>query len=36
MEIKEKRERTRGVLLYLEKRYKQVDKKITKFNSFLE
>ena len=36
MEVKEMRERARGVLLYLEERYKQVDEKITNFDSFLE
>ena len=34
--IKEKRERARGVLLYLEERYGQVEEKITNFDSFLE
>ena len=34
MEVKEKRERARGVLLYLEERYEQVDEKITNFHSF--
>ena len=36
MEVKEKRERARGVLLNLKERYKQVDKKITNFDSFPE
>ena len=35
-EVKEKRERARGVLLYLEERYEQVDKKITNFDLFPE
>ena len=34
MEVKEKRERARGVLLYLEERYEAVDEKITTFDSF--
>ena len=33
---REGRERARGVLLYLEERYKQVDEKITGFDSFPE
>ena len=36
MEVKEKRERARGVLLYLEERYEQVDEKLTNFDSFPE
>ena len=36
MEVKEKRERARGVLLYLEERYDQFDKKIINFDSFPE
>jgi hypothetical protein len=36
MEVKEKRERARGVLLYLEERYEAVDEKITNFDSFPE
>ena len=36
MELKEKRERVRGVLLYLVERYEQVDEKITNFDSFPE
>ena len=36
MEVKEKRERARGVLLYLEEIYEQVEEKITKFDSFFE
>ena len=36
MEVKEKREGARGVLLYLKERYEQVDKKITNFDSFPE
>ena len=36
MEVKEKRERARGVLLYREERYKAVDEKITNFDSFPE
>ena len=39
MEVKEKREeraKARGVLLYLEERYEQVDEKISNFNSFPE
>ena len=36
MEVKEKRERARGVLLYLEEMYEQVDEKITNFDSFPE
>ena len=36
MEVKEKRERARGVMLYLEERYKQVDEKITNLDSFPE
>ena len=36
MEVKEKKERARGVLLTLKERYKQVDKKITNFDSFPE
>ena len=36
MEVKEKKERARGVLLNLKERYKQVDKKITNFDSFPE
>ena len=36
MEVKEKRERARGVLLYLEERYEQVGEKITNFDSFPE
>ena len=35
-EVKEERERARGVLLYLEERYEQVDEKITGFDSFPE
>ena len=38
-EVKEKREeraRARGVLLYLEERYEQVDEKISNFDSFPE
>ena len=35
-EAKEERERAKGVLLYLEERYEQVDKKITGFDSFPE
>ena len=34
--MKEKRERARGVLLYLEERYEAVDEKITNFDSFPE
>ena len=34
MEVKEKRERARGVLLYLEERYEAVNEKITNFDSF--
>ena len=34
MEFKEELERARGVLLYLEEMYKQVDEKITNFDSF--
>ena len=34
--MKEKRERPRGVLLYLEERYKQVDEKITNLDPFPE
>ena len=34
MEVKDKRERARGVLLYLEERYEAVDEKITNFDSF--
>ena len=33
-QIKEKRKIARGVLLYLEERYKQIDKKISNFDSF--
>ena len=33
-EVREERQRARGVLLYLEERYEQVDKKITGFDSF--
>ena len=36
MEVKEKRERARGVLLYPEERYEQVVEKITNFDSFPE
>ena len=39
MEVKEKREeraKARGVLLYLEERYEQVDEKISNFDSFPE
>ena len=36
MEVKEKRERARGVLLYLDERYEQVDENITNFESFPE
>ena len=36
MKVKEKRERVRGVLLYLEERYNQVDEKINNFDSFPE
>ena len=36
MEVKEKRERTTGVLLYLEERYETVDEKITNFDPFPE
>ena len=36
MAVKEKRERARGVLLYLEEMYEQVKEKITKFDSFFE
>ena len=36
MEVKEKKERARVVLLYLEDRYKQVDEKITNLDSFPE
>ena len=39
MEVKEQRnkgERARGVLLYLEERYEQVDEKISNFDSFPE
>ena len=36
MEIKEKRERAKGVLLYLEERYERVNKKIINFDSFPE
>ena len=35
-EVKEKRERARGVLLCLEERYEAVDEKITNFDSFPE
>ena len=35
-EVREERQRARGVLLYLEERYKQVDEKITGFDSFPE
>ena len=35
-EAREGRERARGVLLYLEERYEQVDEKITGFDSFPE
>ena len=35
-EVKEKGERARGVLLYLEEMYEQVDEKITNFDSFPE
>ena len=34
MEAGDEREKARGVLLYLEKRYKQVEKKIPNVNSF--
>ena len=34
--MKEKRERARGVLLYLEEIYEQVEEKITNFDSFSE
>ena len=34
--MKEERERARGVLLYLEERYEQVNEKITGFDSFPE
>ena len=33
-DVKEERERARGVLLYFEERYEQVDEKITGFYSF--
>ena len=33
MELKEKRETARGVLLYLKERYKAVEKEIVNFNS---
>ena len=39
MEMKEQREeraRARGVLLYLQERYKQVNEKISNFDSFPE
>ena len=36
MELKEKRETARGVLLYLKERYKAVDKEIVNFDSFPE
>ena len=36
MEVKEQRDRARGVLLYLEERYEAVDEKITNFDSFPE
>ena len=36
LEVKEKRKRARGVLLYLEERYKHMDEKITNFDSFPE
>ena len=39
MEVKEqrdKRERARGVLLYLEERYEQIDEKISNFDSYSE
>ena len=35
-EKKEERARARGVLLYLEQRYEQVDEKISNFDSFPE
>ena len=35
-EVREERQRARGVLLYLEERYEQVDEKITWFDSFPE
>ena len=34
--MKEKRERGRGVLLYLEERYEKVDENLTSFDSFPE
>ena len=34
--MKEKRERGRGVLLYLEERYEKVEKNLTSFDSFPE
>ena len=33
-DVKEERKRAKGVLLYLEERYEQVDEKITGFDSF--
>ena len=35
-EVREERQRARGFLLYLEERYKQVDEKISGFDSFPE
>ena len=35
-EVREERQRARGVLLYLEERYEQVDEKISGFDSFPE
>ena len=35
-EVREERRRARGVLLYLEERYEQVDEKISGFDSFPE
>ena len=35
-QVKEKRERGRGVLLYLEERYEKVDENLTSFDSFPE
>ena len=35
-EVREERQRAKGVLLYLEERYEQVDKKISGFDSFPE